>query len=117
MTEGVLDKSVVSVIRIAELKGEKIMQLQHVSGRNAGHIILYALSTCPWCKKTKKLLADLGVDYYYVDVDLLDENEREEVVETIKQWNPARSYPTLVINSKIPIVGFKENEIRKAVQT
>ena len=32
------------------------MALQHVAGKNKGHIVLYALSTCPWCGKTKKLL-------------------------------------------------------------
>jgi len=33
--------------------------------------MLYALSTCVWCKKTKELLASLGVDHSYVFVDLL----------------------------------------------
>jgi len=47
------------------------MAIQHVHGKNVGHIMLYALSTCPWCKKTKKLLDDLGVEYYYEDVDFL----------------------------------------------
>jgi len=37
------------------------MGLTHVDGKKAGHIVIYALSTCPWCKKTKKLLDDLGV--------------------------------------------------------
>jgi len=43
------------------------MDVNHVQGKNVGHIMLYALSTCPWCRKTKQLLSDLGVDYYYVD--------------------------------------------------
>lgn len=93
-----------------------IMHVEHVPGRKAGHVMLYALSTCPWCKKTKKLLSDLGVEYDYVDVDLLDDNERENVVETVKKWNPACSYPTLVLNNKTCIVGFKEDELRKALK-
>jgi len=37
------------------------MGLKHVGGKNASHVVIYALSTCPWCKKTKKLLDDLGL--------------------------------------------------------
>ena len=32
---------------------------------------MYALSTCIWCKKTKQMLKDLGVDYTFEDVDNL----------------------------------------------
>ena len=92
------------------------MAEKHVSGRNAGHIMLYALSTCPWCKKTKKLLDDLGVEYYYEDIDLLNSKEKAVAIEVIKQWNPSCSFPTLVINNQKCIVGFKENEIRDAVK-
>lgn len=27
------------------------MKLEHVDGENKGNIILFALSTCGWCKK------------------------------------------------------------------
>jgi len=91
------------------------MEVNHVPGKSVGHIMLYALSTCPWCKKTKQLLSDLGVDYYYVDVDLLNESEKRQVTETIKKWNAASSYPTLVLEDKKCIVGFREDEIRKAL--
>lgn len=92
------------------------MTLEHVSGKNAGHIILYALSTCPWCKKTKQLLNDLGIDYDYVDVDLLDGSERDRITQIVKKWNPSCSFPTLVINDHRCIVGFREDEIREALK-
>ena len=88
------------------------MAVQHVRGKNVGHIMLYTLSTCPWCKKTKKLLDDLGVEYYYEDVDFLSDDEREAATNIIKRWNPSCSFPTLVLNDNKCIVGFKEIEIR-----
>ena len=88
------------------------MAVEHVSGKDTGHIMLYALSTCSWCRKTKNFLNDLGVEYYTLDVDLLKDDERDSAVETVKQWNPSCSFPTMVINDKKCIVGFKENEIR-----
>jgi len=92
------------------------MGLTHVAGKKLGHIVIYALSTCPWCKKTKKLLDDLGVEYYFEDVDLLQEAEKNQAMETVKKWNPACSFPTMVINDTKCIVGFKEDDIRKELK-
>lgn len=91
------------------------MAAKHVPGKHVGEIMLYALSTCPWCNKTKRLLDDLGVEYYFEDVDLLGGKEQATVIEAIKRWNPSRSFPTLVINNRC-IVGFRENEIRDALR-
>jgi glutaredoxin-like protein NrdH len=97
-------------------KEVRTMEVEHVPGKNVGHAMLYALSTCPWCQKTKRLLNELGVEYYYVDVDYLDGDEKAKVIEDVKKWNPACSFPTLVLDDKKCIVGFKEDEIRKALK-
>jgi glutaredoxin len=90
------------------------MTIEHVLGREAGHVMLYALSTCVWCQKTKRLLDELGVAYDYEYIDLLQGNERAAAMNTIRRWNPVCSFPTLVIDDKC-IVGFQEKEIRKAL--
>ena len=69
-------------------------EMKHVEGRDAGRVILYALSTCAWCRKTKRLLDDLGVDYHYVDVDLLQSAEQSQVKDEVRRWNPKCSFPT-----------------------
>jgi glutaredoxin-like protein NrdH len=92
------------------------MAVKHISGRGVGKVMLYALSTCVWCQKTKKLLNELGVEYSYTDVDLLSGTEKEAAIEDVKRHNPACSFPTLVINDSKCIVGFKENEIREALK-
>jgi glutaredoxin len=92
------------------------MSIEHVKGKNAGSIMLYALSTCGWCRKTKALLTQLGVDYSYTDVDLLEGAEKENVMNIVRKWNPSCSFPTLVINNKC-IVGFQEDAIRGAVNS
>jgi glutaredoxin len=89
--------------------------VEHVTGKNVGDIKLYALSTCPWCKKAKKLLDDLGVEYSFSDVDLLTGTEREEAIVTVKKWNPSASFPTIIINETKIIIGFKEQEIKEAL--
>ncbi|MBN2621650.1 glutaredoxin family protein [candidate division WOR-3 bacterium] len=89
------------------------MTTQHVNGDDRGHIMLYALSTCIWCRKTKRLLSALGVMYDYIDVDLLDEKEQTLVKKEIKKWNPRISFPTLVINDTSCVIGYDEAEIKE----
>ena len=89
--------------------------MNQVKGKDVGEIKLYAISTCIWCKKTKKLLNELNVGYEYVDMDLLDKNEREQINEIVKECNPKLSYPTLKINNDC-IIGFKEEKIREAIK-
>jgi len=76
---------------------------------------LYTLSTCSHCKAAKKFLDDYSVRYEFTDVDLLDINERVALVEDIRKINPRCSFPTIVIGDTI-IVGFKEQEIREALE-
>ena len=88
------------------------MELVHVDGKKKGEIVLYALSTCGWCKKTKALLNELGVEYSFAYVDLLPVPQRDEAVKAIEKWNPDCSFPTIVIDEKSCVVGFKPDEIK-----
>ena len=85
----------------------------HVEGKKVAHIIIYALSTCGWCRKTKAFLSDMGIGYDYIDVDLLEGGEREKVMNEVSRWNPSRSFPTVVINGAECIVGFQPDKLRK----
>jgi glutaredoxin-like protein NrdH len=91
------------------------MDIKHVAGKKKGKVMLYALSTCGWCKKTKALLNELGIEYDYCDVDLLKGDEQDEVFKIIHKYNPEHNFPTMIINNRRCIVGFKEDDIRKAL--
>jgi glutaredoxin len=75
---------------------------------------IYSLSTCSHCKSTKKLLNDCTVKYEFVDVDLLEGDERKAILEDVRKFNPKCSFPTIIIGEKV-IVGFKEQEIKEAL--
>ena len=92
------------------------MTLVHVPGRKSRAVMLYGLSTCGWCQKTKKLLDDLGVEYDYLFVDQTHGQERQEAIQAVTAWNPAANFPTLVIDNEKGIIGFKEDEIREALK-
>jgi glutaredoxin-like protein NrdH len=90
------------------------MKLTHVTGKNKGAILLYALSTCVWCQKTRKLLDQIGVAYDFVEVDLLQGEERKKATDEVKKLNPRCSFPTLAINDQC-IVGYDEEKVREAL--
>ncbi len=75
---------------------------------------LYSLSTCSHCKSTKKLLNECTVQYEFVDVDLLEGDERKQILEDVRKFNPKCSFPTIIIGDKV-IVGFREQEIKEAL--
>lgn len=80
----------------------------------AKNVMLYALSTCSHCRNTKRFLDDNTVDYDVVDVDLAEGNEQAALVEEVKKYNPRLTFPTLVVDDEV-IVGFREDDIRKAL--
>ncbi|NMC58970.1 MAG: glutaredoxin family protein [Candidatus Methanofastidiosa archaeon] len=91
------------------------LTFEHVKGSNKGDVKLYALSTCVWCGKTKDILMELGVEFNYIYVDLLEGDPRQQAIDEVKKYNKNCSFPTLIINNEKAIVGFKENEIREAL--
>ncbi len=92
------------------------MDIKHVDGKDKGKVFLYALSTCGWCKKTKAFLNEQGLEYSYVDVDLVPPAEQDEVVEEVKRWNPSSSFPTIVIDDATCIVGFQPDKIKETLK-
>jgi glutaredoxin len=92
------------------------MKMNHVTGKNKGEIVLYGLSTCVWCRKTKELLDQMGVEYSYIDVDLLPGEEKSKATEEVKALNPRCSFPTLAINDQC-IVGYNEQKIKETLGT
>jgi glutaredoxin-like protein NrdH len=75
---------------------------------------IFSLSTCSHCKATKKLLGECTIKYDFVDVDLLQGEERAAILEEVRKFNPSCSFPTVIIGDKV-IVGFKEKEIKEAL--
>lgn len=91
------------------------MNVEKVSGANKKHkVLVYALSTCAWCKKTKKFLLDKGIEYEFVDVDLCDDNDMDAIREDLKKRGLGMNFPVIIIDDKNCIVGFREDKLNEA---
>jgi glutaredoxin len=76
---------------------------------------VYALTTCPYCKRTKRFLEDHKIAYDCIDVDLLDDSKQDDVLDEIEKLTGRRSFPVVIIGKEI-IVGHDETKLRKALR-
>lgn len=76
---------------------------------------VYALSTCPWCKKVKKYLDDRNIEYNCIDVDLAKGEEQDNALKEVEKLTGKRAFPVTVINDTV-ITGFKEDEFEGALK-
>jgi glutaredoxin-like protein NrdH len=91
-----------------------VLEPKHVEGIHNKHkVFLYTLTTCGWCRKAKALLQELGVGYDYVDVDDQEGANKELARQELLKWNPACSFPTIVLDGKDCVIGFQEDRIRE----
>jgi glutaredoxin-like protein NrdH len=93
------------------------MQTTKVEGKNNKHkVMLYALSTCGWCRKCKELLRANNIEFEYVDVDLCSDEDYEKIRQEITSRGGRFSFPTVIIDDTIVITGFKEDKIRESLE-
>jgi len=83
--------------------------------KNRHKVLLYALSTCAWCKMTKKFLNDNKVEYEYVDIDLCSDKDKAEIRKDIGRRGGEAIYPTIIVDDKVLITGFRKDKISEAL--
>ena len=88
-----------------------------VPGQRKNHtVLMYTISTCGWCKQCKQFMKDKGVQHEYIDVDLCTEKDRNTIHDEIKRRGGALSFPTIIIDGKKLITGFRQKEIEEALE-
>jgi len=93
------------------------MEIVKVPGKNTKHkVFVYALSTCAWCKLTKRYLKDNGIEYEYVDVDLCNDDDKDKVKQEILNKGGDLSYPTIIIDDKTLITGFRKDKLKEILE-
>ncbi len=89
---------------------------EEISGSEGrGDLVLFALSTCGWCRKAREFLDSNQLAYRFVYLDKFEGDEQRLVLEEMEKHNPKRSFPTLVIDDDIVVVGFNEQEYEEKV--
>jgi len=74
-------------------------------------VSMYALSTCPWCRKTKIFFKEHGVPFDFIDYDLADDATQKRIMTDLNA-NGANGFPFVRIGDAVTIgynpVRYKE---------
>ena len=93
------------------------MQMVKVPGKNNKHkVLLYALSTCGWCKRAKKFLNDNNVEYEYIDVDLCKAEDKKTIRQDIQSRGGILAYPTVIIDDNRLLTGPSPDKLREVLE-
>lgn len=70
-------------------------------------VSMYTLSTCPWCRKTKKFFTDHDIPFEYIDYDLADEATQERIMTELDAEG-ATGFPFVRIGDQA-VIGYQPN--------
>jgi glutaredoxin len=76
-------------------------------------VIIYTLSTCPWCRKTKNFFTEHNIPFTFIDYDLADEATQNMILHETDAVG-ATGFPFVKINDEI-IVGYRPELYSKAM--
>jgi glutaredoxin len=74
---------------------------------------MYALSTCPWCRKTKMFFTEHNVPFSSIDYDLADEATQAKISEELDAAG-ATGFPFVRIGEEI-ITGYQPERYSRAL--
>lgn len=75
---------------------------------------LYALSTCPYCRMTRRYLDENGIEYDLTEVDLLEGAEKDAAVDEVRRISGGASFP-VVVGDEV-VVGFNKARIKELLE-
>jgi len=82
--------------------------------KKKGEIIVYALSTCAFCKKALKFLRENSISFSYVYVDEFDHDKKNQIKHELKEkYKKDIGFPFLILDDTTVIIGFTEDEYKK----
>ena len=76
---------------------------------------IYALSTCLWCKKTKKFFEERKIPFEAVDYDKADEAEQERIMAEMRKKGGGGSFPYVCIDSDV-VQGYEPDEFERLLE-
>ncbi|MGE5548865.1 MAG: glutaredoxin family protein [Bacillota bacterium] len=76
---------------------------------------MYTLSTCPWCRKTKKFFQDKHIPFDFVDYDLASEPEQEKIGNEMLKYTGHISFPFVYIDDEV-VIGYNPEKYEALIK-
>lgn len=84
--------------------------------KNKHSVLMYAISTCGWCKRSKKMLKEMDVEYEYVDIDLSSDEIKQKIRQDILRRGGRLVYPTIIIDDKTLLVNPSKEKLKEVLE-
>lgn len=68
-------------------------------------VFMYTLSTCPWCRRTKKWFTDHQISFEYTDYDLQSTEKQAAIEKEMLDRGGNVAFPWVLIDSEL-VVGW-----------
>jgi glutaredoxin len=63
-------------------------------------VSMYTLSTCPWCRKTKRYFTEHNIPFEFVDYDLADPTTQDKIMRELEAEG-ANGFPFVRIGNQV----------------
>lgn len=73
-------------------------------------VLIYGLTTCLWCARTRAWFEAEGVPFRMVNVDALEGDERTAAMAEVERLSGGLRFPVTVIDGDV-IIGFGPEEL------
>lgn len=79
-------------------------------------VVIYALSTCPWCRKAKKYFRDHNIPFEATDYDKADPATQQAIKDDCKAHGEEMSFPFVKVDDNV-VVGYAPEKYAKLLNS
>jgi len=74
-------------------------------------VSMYTLSTCPWCRKTKKFFTERNIPFEFTDYDLADQATQDKIMRDLEAEG-VNGFPFVRIGDQV-VEGYQPDRYAK----
>ena len=79
-------------------------------------VIMYTLSTCPWCKRAKKFFKEHDVPFENIEYDKADDKTQKMIREDCQSHGEEMAFPFVKIEENV-VVGYNPKKYSKLLDS
>jgi glutaredoxin len=79
-------------------------------------VSMYTLSTCPWCRKTKKFFSERNISFDFIDYDLASEDVQSKIAAEMMKYTGHIAFPLVKIDDAV-VIGFNPERYEQLLKS
>ncbi|MBN2109746.1 MAG: glutaredoxin family protein [Methanosarcinaceae archaeon] len=79
-------------------------------------VLMYTLSTCPWCMRAKKFFRERDIPFEFIDYDKADEQTQKMIREDCESHGEEIAFPFIKIGEDV-VVGYNPRKYSEFLES